>query len=491
MALMAIMIGVGSVLGFVSMVTPVTRGAQHGMNRLWPNEVLDPSSSIAVRRRQLSEAFDYSDELKAQGFDEGRRELIYKLSQQLLGLSELITLYRRGQIKDIEDVYVEADKVGWSKPDVNYMLKVTEIIPSAGDIIRYAVREVYSPEISKAFGQFDELGVSPGEIDGVLSGDITDPALDPTGVLAKARSDIEAAGLPPATFTKEWAAHWLLPSVMQGFEMLHRGVIPFKAAGGQDLSLERLMVALDIMPAWRKPLTDISYHPFTRVDVRRMHKTGVLDDEAVFTAYADVGFSPLAPDHEHDTVADSFTCEVCRHESKCGQMLDFTIAYNYRPPEVEATAEDNTRAKERDLTKTDILNGLRDGLLSAGEATTALGYLGYDAEEVDYYLAKIEYQRDQDELSDTTHYLHDAYIKGVLTFNDVLDELGKLNLPAKMTDYYLKVWDLERIARTNKPTKSELMSFRRKGVIDEETWRTEMVGLGYPNRYINWYATTG
>ncbi|GAJ10812.1 unnamed protein product, partial [marine sediment metagenome] len=236
-----------------------------------------------------------------------------------------------------------------SEPDVDYMMRVTEVIPSAGDIIRYAVREVYTPDIAKAFGQFDELGVSAGEIDGVLSGAITKPSLDPEGVLAKAESDIEAAGLPPATFTKEWAAHWLLPSILQGFEMLHRGVIPFKSTGTQALSLERLMIALDIMPAWREPLKDISYNPFTRVDVRRMHKIGVLDEEAVFTAYADVGFSPFAPGHDHETVAAAFACETCRHESKVGHMLDFTILYNADPPEAEKTVTDT----ERDLTKSD------------------------------------------------------------------------------------------------------------------------------------------
>ena len=59
-----------------------------------------------------------------------------------------------------------------------------------------------------------------------------------------------------------------------------------------------------------------------------------------------------------------------------------------------------------------------------------------------------------------------------------------------MTEYYLKVWDLEKIARTNKPTKAELLTFFRKDIIDKETWRSEMVGLGYPNRYIDWYAAT-
>ncbi|MBA7670226.1 hypothetical protein ES703_78371 [subsurface metagenome] len=348
------------------------------------------------------------------------------------------------------------------------LLKVTEVIPGATDIIAFAVREVYSPEIAEAFGQYEELDA----------------------VYDKAKLDIDAIGMTKETFAKYWAAHWLLPSIMQGFEMLHRGVIPAKATAADPLSLERLMVALDIMPAWRDKLTAISYSPYTRVDVRRMHQIGVLDDDAVFTAYADAGFSPFAPGCEHETVAEAFGCPRCRHESKVGHMLDFTIIYNYEPPEVEQTETDQRKAKERDLTKADILSGLRDGLLVEGESTTALLALGYDESEVAYYIARVDYQKDKDELADTLHYLHDAYIKGVIDFAAVTDELGKQNLPAKMTEYYLKIWDLEKIARTNKPTKAELMAFLRKKIIDMETWQTEMTGLGYPNRYIEWYAAT-
>ncbi|MBA7694229.1 hypothetical protein ES703_102836 [subsurface metagenome] len=468
MGVMIVLAAVGSVMGLATVATPLVRAAQHGMNRWWPNEVLDPGSAVAIRRRQLAEAFDYPGELKAQGFDEGRQELIYKLSQQLLGLSELITLYRRGQLVSIGALYDEADKVGWAKEDVDYMLKVTEVIPTAGDIIRYAVREVYSPEISEPFGQFDGL----------------------PEVLDKAKDDITAAGLPELTFTKEWAAHWLLPSIMQGFEMLHRGVIPAISTTDKPLGLDRLMKALDIMPAWQKPLTDISYSPYTRVDVRRMHKTGVLDDEAVFTAYADVGFSPFAPGCMHDSVAEAFACTTCRHESKAGHMLDFTIMYNTEPPQTDATAEDTERHKQKDLTKADILNGYRDGLLDEDEVKEAIHRLGYSLGEAEYYLAREDYQKDMDELSEALHYLHDAYIKGVIDFAKVTDEMGKLNLPAKMTEHYQEVWDLEKIARSNKPTKSELMAFLRKEIIDEETWHTEMVGLGYPDRYIKWYAAT-
>ena len=76
----------------------------------------------------------------------------------------------------------------------------------------------------------------------------------------------------------------MLPSIGQGFEMLHRRVI-------EDADLDLLLRALDVMPFWREKLKDISYNPLTRVDVRRMHRIGVLEEEGVFNAYLDVGYN--------------------------------------------------------------------------------------------------------------------------------------------------------------------------------------------------------
>ncbi|MBA7592305.1 hypothetical protein ES708_34485 [subsurface metagenome] len=253
---------------------------------------------------------------------------------------------------------------------------------------------------------------------------------------------------------------------MQGFEMVHRGVIPEKSEGGTALSLERLMVALDIMPAWRDPLTAISYNPFTRVDVRRMHKIKVLEDADLVRAYMDLGYNA----------------------EKADKMAEFTIAYNANPAAGDETAEDVERAKQKDLTKADVLSGYMDGLLDGGVAGEILYRLGYSAAEAEYYLARVDYQRDSDERTFTTSNLHSGYVKGVFSHAEVTDELGKLNLPATMSDAFLKMWDMEKAARINKPTKSELVSFLRKKIIDDETWHTEMLGLGYPEKYIAWYA---
>ena len=453
---------IGSPLGFAPAVMDFYGPGigvinRHDAAQMYQPEILPPATLVEAKRRSLLEPKPFTHDMNRLGFSDSKSELLLALYTKLLDINTLRELKLRGHI-DEERVVSELEAQGYPVDDIPKIMELFNIIPGIQDLILMAVREAFSPEIAERFGQYQDY---PPEL---------------TEWAGK-------QGLTEEWAKRYWASHWGLPGAQLGFEMLHRGIISMT-----DLKL--LLRAQDVMPFWRDKMVSVAYTPYTRVDVRRMHKAGVLDDEAVFTAYADVGFSPFADGHEHASVSEAYNCEVCRIDSKCGRMLDFTIAFNYEPPESEESAADKEKAKERDLTKSDILTGLRDGLLDETVASQALGLLGYDANETGYYLAKVEYQRAQSELNDTIGYLHDAYIKGVITYGEVSDELGKLNLPAKMTDYYLKIWDLEKLARTNKPTKSELMSFLRKGVIDEGTWRVEMSGLGYPGRYIDWYATT-
>ncbi|GAI36049.1 unnamed protein product, partial [marine sediment metagenome] len=41
--------------------------------------------------------------------------------------------------------------------------------------------------------------------------------------------------------------------------------------------------------------------------------------------------------------------------------------------------------------------------------------------------------------------------------------------------------------KINMPTKSELLGFLKKGIIDTPTCITELRKHRYPDRYINWY----
>jgi len=442
MGLGAIMAGASGASLITGIIPPLGRDWTYVTNSVNPNMRFDISTAIQLRYREEIPQADYITYMRSQGINEERAGMIYELGKVLLDGSQIISLERRGKIDGSEALKL-ISKVGIEPGTYLKLKEITEMIPSASDIISFAVREVYSPEIAEAFGQFEGLDE----------------------VVSKAADDLKAIGMSKETFGKYWAAHWMLPSVGQGFEMVHRDVIPAISTTDEPLGLDRLMTALDIMPAWRDKLTAISYSPFTRVDVRRMHKLGILSDEDLIRAYMDLGFD----------------------QTKAEAMRDFTITYNYDPPADEITIEDTERAKQKDLTKADILNGYRDGLLNDREAKEVLWLIGYSEDETTFYLSREDFRKDAEDVDNQLKYYHDAYVYRVMDFNEITDKLGTLNLPSARVERLFEVWDIERLAKSRKPTKAELTAFLKKKVIDEPVFVEEMEGLGYPQKYIDWY----
>lgn len=142
------------------------------------------------------------------------------------------------------------------------------VYPQVQDLIRFAIREVFTPELAEKLGLFEDM---------------------PADFITESRK----AGLKPEHASQFWAAHWLLPSYQMGREMLHRRIItPEK--------FSMLLRVLDYSPAWRKELTAVAYRVRTRVDLRRLYRDGIIpkrkgpewtaDDELV-KAYQDYGYT--------------------------------------------------------------------------------------------------------------------------------------------------------------------------------------------------------
>lgn len=134
--------------------------------------------------------------------------------------------------------------------------------PGPGDWIRFAVRDVFNPEVVESAGLDDQFPE-----------DILEPAA--------------RAGVSEEMMRMHWRAHWNLPSVNQAFEMLHRGFISID-------ELRNLLKAADYAPGYIDALIGIAYRPYTRVDARRMYDLGILDDDGYLQAMRDIGY-----DDEH------------------------------------------------------------------------------------------------------------------------------------------------------------------------------------------------
>lgn len=214
---------------------------------------------IEMLWRQEIDESEYFLKAAQFGYDEQVASKLYSISENLLSIADYITLWRREKITENE-VDNLLHKMHISAEDMHRVKQATEYFPPAPDLIRFAVREVYSPEIVSRFQMMEDLP-------------------------QKFVSEASKAGIQREHAEQYWAAHWDLPSANMGFEMLHRRIIT-------EDDLKVLLRALDVMPFWRDALIKLSYNPLTRVDVRRMYGLGVLDEEGVYSSYLDIGYSP-------------------------------------------------------------------------------------------------------------------------------------------------------------------------------------------------------
>jgi len=234
-----------------------------------------------------------------------------------------------------------------------------------------------------------------------------------------------------------WRAHWQLPSATMGFEMLHRGII-------SEDELKALLKALDYTPVWRDKLIQLSHSPYTRVDVRRMYQMGILTDEQVFQSYKDLGY-----DDEH-----------------AANLTAFTISY--------------ASETERDLTKSDIINGYKDGILTRDNAQYMLMAMGYDENESEFYLVRADLDLEDEARKQNIENIHTLYTKRYIDENEARSQLSQLGLGGLEIERLMDKWTRERVGTIRTLTKSDVRTAYEMGLFTREKTLQELEKINYP-----------
>jgi len=332
-------------------------------------------------------------------------------------LALLRDMYFRGELSR-EEFIDRLIKEGFTPEYAERMERTMWYIPPPADLVRFAVREVFRPEIVEKYKMYLDWPKEFGEWS-------------------------RKVGMDERWAKYYWYAHWVLPSAMQGFEMVHRRAKWEDGKVFDEEDMDALLRTLDIMPAFRTLLMQIAYRPLTRVDVRRMYAVGVLDPEGVYWAYRDLGY-----DH-----------------TNAERMRDFTIRYE--------------TAKERDLSKTDVLSAYEKEIIDKAEALDYLKRLGYSEEEALILTLRIEYKKLEKIKETRIKNLHSLYLRNEIEADTVYERLGDLGLPGKEIDALLHDWDREREDRIESLTKAEILDMMKWGVITEEEAFTRLRKLNY------------
>lgn len=319
---------------------------------------------------------------------------------------------------DTEQAKTAFAKLGFEGANAQRLLDMAYFIPPVSDLITMSVREVFSPDIRARFQQ-DE------------------------GYPAQFTGFAEQQGLSEEWARNYWAAHWSLPSITMGFEMLHRRVI-------DESDLDLLLKAQDVMPFWREALKKISYNPLTRVDIRRMHKLGVLTNDEVRNAYKDIGYDELNAE----------------------RLLQFTIELN------KPSGSETPEALE-DLTRSAVIDLFKRGTFTKPQAFDLLRAIGLGEDAANIYLDLAELQEEARERDVQTSTIIDQAKLGIISFSQAQDQLAALGLEPVEVQRALTDLQRARDTTTKIPSRQELDTMKKAGTIDDVVYLTTMVQNGY------------
>lgn len=422
---------IASIMGMTAMALGLFPPGNTAVRRYsynWiPNMVPGIIDLIAMRHRSLVSPEDYAKYAKQNGFNEDWSDRFYNSAHTLLAVADIADAERRG-ILSSEEATAELSRWGYTEERQSWIRKVTMYFPSPGDLVRFAVREVYNEAQASALGLFEEI---------------------PDKFLAEAAR----AGMDPEQARYFWGSHWELPSLGQAFEMLHRlspDLMSYKQAELQELGLnveavettlndiKQLLRAQDVAIVWRDKLTALSYVPLTRVDVRRMYRIGVLNEDEVYYAYLELGYSPV----------------------NARRMADFTVKYE--------TDQDTG------LTRASIIKAYKIGIIPDEELPSYLERLDYAPPVVEFWVTMAQYEKAIEDLEALTEDMVNRYYMGEISVESLEAELTRLDLPESYQSSILAEATNKIAKQRQIPTPTDLKDWLTLGIIDEGYYTAQM-----------------
>lgn len=409
------------VLTFISQATAMAAPNLEQLNQeTWtrqPFRLLDIRDLVESERRGLISRENSIVQLRAWGYGEPRAEDLIELRNNLIPEADALSWRHRGILSD-EDTRANLKARGWIPRDVEALLAASLLIPPVPDLIAMAVREAFSPEIAERFGQFEDFPAPFAE--------------------AAAKQ-----GISDEWAQRYWAAHWALPSIQMGFEMVHRDVI-----STEDLAL--LLRAQDVMPFWRDKLTQIAFSPLTRIDIRRMHKVEVLTEAEVNRAYHDIGYSDLNAE----------------------RLTDFTLRLN--APKAREDVDELAK-----LTRASVLGFFEDGIIDAAKARQLLLDLGVSEQATDLFIGAKEADLERIDRKEQIQLIIDQQRAGILQFDEAQDKLAGLGLETREQERAITKLLREKAQVTRIPPRGSLDKMFKAQVIDREEYLATLQLRGY------------
>lgn len=388
-------------------------------------QLVGVDTAVSYLLKQRPDAAAALDILNRWGLPAEQQAMLLDASEQLPSLVELMTMVNREIITP--ELAVEfLTRQGVTPENAVDLLELRYFQPSPQDIVSLAGREAYEEDAIERFKLDQDM---------------------PAKMFEEARK----AGLRDDTMRQFWVAHWQNPSLIQVFQMIHRGVTK---VDGRPFDLDDLDVyyrLADVNPFFGDLLRQIAFITPGRVDIRRMLSRNIIDRDKAKQMYQWLGY-----DDDNAEILTQF-------------------------------AEEEQRTFGKELSRTQLEKLYKQGVIDAIELADDFVDIGYDAEEAQFLIHLLDVEIEEEQWSSFIDRAEYEFKGGVTDRIQAEHFLTNVGVTTERIGQLLQRWINERITERTLPTKTDLLKWFDNDIISEAAFRREMKLHHYDDVDINRY----
>lgn len=355
---------VGGAIGKIldAIMLPLAYGLNTATQYVMPGE----ADLVTAWRRGHIKADELPLFLHRLGLEDKWVHMYQELSEIRLDPATIAELYRRDPEKYAVYIF-DLFHQGWSMDRIDAFKELVNIIPPLPDMVRFADFGAFDPKIIEMWRQFYDAPVW-------------------------IREPMSKIGITGDWANKYWFSHWRQPGRFELGEMHRRGLI-------DDEIVKNAYLTQGFSSFWQNNLLELVKEPWTRVDIRRMWDMQTISEEEMRKAYRAVGyydewlegmvlwtkvyvaFPDLVARWKNGWITEADVRSELTALGMPAARVEEMIQTKIKPAQPERIE------KERDLTKSEIVKGVKKEYITWEDGVDLLVELGYDPTEADFILS--------------------------------------------------------------------------------------------------------
>lgn len=393
--------------------------------------------------------------MKRYSFNANQVEYLKHLYYAKFDQGTIFTGHFRGYTKEATTVRKIRRLYGCDKGDAEDILSTAGFLPPVSDLLRFAVRDVYNPDVVDRL----QLDAEYNEIEEIK------PWARAIGIPERTTLGPELGNKDRDILRDYWRAHWQLISPTQGYEALHRlrpdriqrylgqipGLKPFQFA-----ELNDLLKMSDYLPEQRRILAATSYHVIGRIDLRRLYESDIIELGEAYEQLQDQGYNP----------------------TDAGYLRDWMKGEKKKKKDKE---EQNRNKKVYGRLVNQMEKGYMEGSVNRDTVLSALMNFGYEPDEASAIVNAIDIEINRKRVVTFIRMVRSEFVLGLYTGVEAVGELIQGGVTNIRASQYVIQWQrmLDRPRRI--VSANTVIDWLKRGIISFANAKSRLDNLGFSN----------